>query len=284
MIGRILISLAMCAVIKPYAYAYELGTHGALTYEAYKRSALVDNEALMRLGVDDGANPFGTVYYDISGSDVRTRTRQPFEEDQRAKRMPLGTEPLSIEGWLMRGAIREDDAYKEANPQDDPYPANARLRRPLHHFYDPINDCGLFVNSCSQNLIETGIFGLGALDPDIHKAPDWAIGASDAFADVNSPEVGRRNHFTLFDAREALYRALTGLNQLGEVVAATEAERKAYWATTFRALGDVVHLIQDMAQPQHTRNDRHAGKTPQSVSGPETFRIYNVYRLERSHV
>ncbi|BCO30781.1 hypothetical protein TspCOW1_08840 [Thiohalobacter sp. COW1] len=33
--------------------------------------------------------------------------------------------------------------------------------------------------------------------------------------------------------------------------------RKAYWATTFRALGDVLHLIQDMAQPQHTRNDLH---------------------------
>ena len=35
--------------------------------------------------------------------------------------------------------------------------------------------------------------------------------------------------------------------------------RKAYWATTFRSLGDVVHLLQDMAQPQHTRNDSHSG-------------------------
>ena len=39
----------------------------------------------------------------------------------------------------------------------------------------------------------------------------------------------------------------------------TENDRKKYWATTFRALGDVVHLVQDMAQPQHTRNDPHAG-------------------------
>ncbi len=36
-------------------------------------------------------------------------------------------------------------------------------------------------------------------------------------------------------------------------------ERKLYWATVFRSIGDVVHLIQDMAQPQHTRNDAHAG-------------------------
>jgi hypothetical protein len=38
-----------------------------------------------------------------------------------------------------------------------------------------------------------------------------------------------------------------------------EGLRTAYWATTFRALGDIVHLLQDMAQPQHTRNDPHAG-------------------------
>ncbi|MFA6047107.1 MAG: hypothetical protein WC718_19150, partial [Phycisphaerales bacterium] len=38
-----------------------------------------------------------------------------------------------------------------------------------------------------------------------------------------------------------------------------ESTRKAYWATTFRALGDSVHLLQDMAQPQHTRNDWHSG-------------------------
>ena len=36
-----------------------------------------------------------------------------------------------------------------------------------------------------------------------------------------------------------------------------EDTRKAYWATTFRALGDVIHLVQDMAQPQHTRSEIH---------------------------
>ena len=39
-----------------------------------------------------------------------------------------------------------------------------------------------------------------------------------------------------------------------------EAVRNAYWATTFRAIGDSVHLLQDMAQPQHTRNDMHSGR------------------------
>ena len=41
------------------------------------------------------------------------------------------------------------------------------------------------------------------------KAPDWAIGATDAFASINTADVYRRNHFTVYDAREAMFRALT---------------------------------------------------------------------------
>ena len=97
------------------------------------------------------------------------------------------------------------------------------------------------------------------------RAPDWASGTNDVFNQPNTPENGRRNHFTVFDAREAMYRALTGKKKDNTDAGlnnqpATEADRKAYWATLFRALGDIVHLVEDMAQPQHTRNDPHAGK------------------------
>ncbi len=71
--------------------------------------------------------------------------------------------------------------------------------------------------------------------------------------------LGRRNHFSVYDARESMYRALTGRNADDVIVASNEAARRAYWATTFRALGDLAHMIQDMAQPQHTRNERHSG-------------------------
>ncbi len=254
--------------------AYELGTHALLTFHAYKRSALgMEYQLLNGLGLTPTAsNQFGEVYFDITGKMLEQRKQTDFE---RSKMPNEGRDFLTIQGWLMRGAIREDDAYKEANPQDDPYPENASLRRPLHHFFDPINDCGLFVGSCNSNLIEDGVFGYGSLDPDVHKAPDWAIGTSDVFIDPTTPEPVRRNHFTVFDAREALYRALTSRNRAGDIVAASEDERNAYWATTFRSLGDVVHLIQDMAQPQHTRNDRHAGKTPESVTGHES--VYEKY-------
>ncbi len=175
--------------------------------------------------------------------------------------IPPDVAATSLPGWFLRGAIREDDAYGEGNPQDDKYPANATLRRPLHHFYDPYKNKPLTR------------FGLAALDSDVHKAPDWAIGSRDVFNDPNTAESGRRNHFTVFDAREAMYRALTGRrgSDGGPVTPdgtpANEVTRKAYWATTFRALGDVVHLIQDMAQPQHTRNEPHSGKGPTFLTG-----------------
>ncbi len=150
----------------------------------------------------------------------------------------------------MRGAIREDDftpttllvntismvLAPSPNPQDDPF---GNFNRPLSHFYDPVNN---------SNAILGGT-----------RAPSWGLGVSDPFADPVQEDTQRRNHFSIYDAREAMYRALTGRAKSGQLVAATQADRKAYWATTFRALGNVVHVIQDMAQPQHTRNDPHSG-------------------------
>jgi hypothetical protein len=157
--------------------------------------------------------------------------------------------------WLTFGAIREDD-----NPTEDPptpQDVTPGLRRPLNHFYDPYLDRPLDVP------------GLSLIDGDVHKNPDWAIGAFDSFADANRAETSRTNHFTVIDAREAMFRALTLIGTIGgrtvdisrdQDPTTKQQWRHAYWATTFRSLGDVLHLNQDMAQPQHTRNEAHSGK------------------------
>ena len=258
------------------ANAYELGTHARLTYKAYEQSVLnKDSQLIKDLGIDlsDPNNPFGTQYYDVSGSDMQVRDISPFEEGFMNDRnnpnpvIPVGTDPLSLPGWLLRGAIREDDAYGEDNPQDDTF--NPTLRRPLHHFYDPVYDRPLTVT------------GIGLIDSDIHTAPAWSLGTTNAnaFAQSPVPDNTRRNHFTVFDAREVLYRALTGKgrNASGDEfdAAPTQADRNKYWATLFRALGDIVHLIQDMGQPQHTRNDQHAGKFPEFLTGHKS--VYEAY-------
>ncbi len=77
-----------------------------------------------------------------------------------------------------------------------------------------------------------------------------------------------------------MYRALTGKSKDGQDVAPADEERKKYWATTFRALGDIVHLIQDMAQPQHTRNDAHFGQCFPFLTGHTS--IYEKYIESRA--
>ncbi len=50
------------------------------------------------------------------------------------------------------------------------------------------------------------------------------------------------------DAREYYFKALTS---------ETKADRDIYWGKTFRALGQVMHLLQDSANPSHVRDDPH---------------------------
>lgn len=56
------------------------------------------------------------------------------------------------------------------------------------------------------------------------------------------------NDWSWQKAREYYYKALT---------LPTKAERETAYADMFRSLGQVMHLVQDMAVPAHTRNDAH---------------------------
>jgi hypothetical protein len=263
------------------AHGYELATHGRLTYNAYLQSVLAKDDTLLKdlgLKIENplADEPFGPAYYDFTNSEVRTRQADPFESSNG--KMPTGPRPLSLPGWLLRGAIREDDYLNHSfpcridapNPQDDPYPDPPD--RPLSHFYDPVFDRQL---TLSQPF--------NALLAHRQKAPDWATGAIDAFDQPNEPNVSRRNHFTVLDAREAMYRALAGKNKENTDAAKTKEERDRYWATSVRALGDIVHLIQDMAVPHHTRNDPHSGSCFPAVSGhASVFENYIEARATQS--
>jgi len=266
--------LGVClAVANAPVYAYEIETHGFLTHQAYLSSVLkTDSTLLPALGIEETYDQLGSYYYDMvlepNTPDVKARKIYDYEKTIIEDSLGLAAESGAISGWMMQGAIREDDVYSAPypdcitadNPQDDKYPDPPH--RPGNHFYDPVNDAPL-------NPVPFWV--------DIEKSPDWGSGFVDSFAADPTPNVPRRNHFTILDAREAMYRALTG-RKLGDPndpsfpnvpnaeqigpggIPATNAIRKAYWATTFRALGDIVHLVEDMGQPQHTRNDTHSGR------------------------
>ena len=239
------------------AQAFEVTTHGAITQQAWARFLAVDPDVLKRLGIQDTDNVFNTgSYYDFRPSDGGfpvTRNSLSYE----GSIIGDGGKPFSVRGWLMRGAIREDDdaASDDPSPKED---LNGDFHRVFSHFYDPVNNRGL------TGLGRT----LGAT------AADWALipdAVTPAFPPFSIPKVDptpqRFNNFNLATFHESLWRATTGLNQAGVQVAYTADDRNIYWTTAFRSLGDILHLNQDMAQPQHTRNDSHAGAALTVLTG-----------------
>ncbi len=92
------------------------------------------------------------------------------------------------------------------------------LPRPVNHFHNPISNSGLRLGD---------------------SAIDWSLAA------VGEQSFG---HYSWNDAREYYFKALTS---------PTKTERDENWGKTFRALGQVMHLLQDSANPSHVRADTH---------------------------
>ncbi len=99
-----------------------------------------------------------------------------------------------------------------------------RLARFANHFFDPAFNRGL------SNGILVG-----------QRAFDWALEEA-----IELPG----QEFSWRDARNYFLTGLTAQKPL---------DRENSLALTFRSLGQVSHLVQDMGSPEHTRNDIHAG-------------------------
>jgi hypothetical protein len=286
---------AICLASAPImASAFELPTHGAMTAAASNQSRLlstpISGELLRQLGLVDFNvtfetmtpplyPPLGRSYIDI-GSELKVRNGLLLEDTVIASLntfsgIPIPA-PYQIGGWIMRGAIREDDNKVQNGPKASPERQSDEpggvFDRILGHFFDPKSDTGLSV---------TGI----ELQP---RAVDWALQSG---TKVNAQH---ENHFKAGDAREAMWRALTLTRVVagsvtGEGVIPTaiaggsdaekrENTRKAYWATTFRALGEEDNNARKCemgslkSSPRHGANCPHAhfrckpaGKTDQSL-------------------
>jgi len=92
------------------------------------------------------------------------------------------------------------------------------ILRYLNHFHDPISNTGL----------------LGS-----KSALEWAL-----------METGTQlaGDYSWWDARNYYFKALTDPDK---------ETRETYFAKTFRAVGQVMHLVQDMSVPEHARKDGH---------------------------
>ncbi len=103
-----------------------------------------------------------------------------------------------------------------------------------------------FLNHFHNPLKPWPVAGLNAAVPFIHGQSSllWAQRAA------GDSEQGWSWH----DARDSFYQALTAVGK---------TEREQALANTFRAVGQVMHLIEDASVPAHVRNDAH----PPVISG-----------------
>lgn len=120
--------------------------------------------------------------------------------------------------WIAEGGRDEDDPNS----------------RSFHHFHDPLrpwNDAGLQLPQLP-------------LVPRFESSIVWM--QDDDGADAGAD--GAAQGWSWPDARRSYYHALT---------LTTKQDREQKWADTFRAVGQVMHLIEDAASPAHVRNDPH---------------------------
>jgi len=166
------------------------------------------------------------------------------------EKLKKGNEEKSILKWIAFGGAAED--YGKGKEGDKWY--NIPSTRGYNHFHDPLKDwdeAGFNKPGLNETYwlfykrypISSILWGLdpGTQDFIENTTGDWSWGK----------------------AREYYYHALTKK---------TEEERSQNFADCFRALGQVMHLLQDASVPMHTRNDFH---TP-FYSNLETYTLKNV--------
>jgi len=143
------------------------------------------------------------------------------------------TKRQRLVNWLREGAWDEDDTLSKTF---------ARYR---NHFYNPLDGSGLHGN---------GLLSLcGGVLP-CRPSPAWGL----EFQPITDQD------YSWEDARQYFFESFTG---------DTPSAREHGLAGTFYALGHVIHLIQDMAQPQHTRNDAHG---PGPLGGTSLYEAYTA--------
>lgn len=222
------LTIVFCSMFdNTMAEAYELATHARLSWNGYLQSRLnLDAAKRGSLGLPKGSyTDLGGTYHD-NAPDGQSYDRgvkdYDFDNDKfPVARGPEGEIPAELlnvipPGWLMRGAVREDDISKataylgyfrnvQPPPFDDPY---GNFDRVCNHFFDPFNNTpftGPAAELCGHDLMAN--------------APQWAFGTVDSpiWPNIYRPNATRRNHFTVLDAREAMWRALSPVRECGHV-------------------------------------------------------------------
>jgi hypothetical protein len=162
-------------------------------------------------------------------------------KDNVREELPYNNKQMSILNILKEGS-REEDAWPDKKNKD--------TMRSINHFHSPIDNKGLH----GEQYIY--IFGIRKyIKLNGHSALGWAKGTGEGCTDTVTWAC-EDNQYSWISARESYRDAFEALRHN------EHATWESKMALTFRSLGQVMHLIQDMAVPAHTRDDfwRGAGR------------------------
>jgi hypothetical protein len=228
------------------AFAYEINNHADMTERAALISKLNDQNAdgkLRRLGlsprdlgsekqkflIEDTLPQIRYCYGEYLPGQPAREYDKPANAGQRIQD-PSIPQPLWNDGTLGSTQLTIAQLFRYGACYED---AEEPFVRPRSHFYNP-QDAGAGVS--------VGGLSAGPSSLDWMLKPGASIG-------------GNTNHFGWPDARQSFYKALTTRNDVAADV--NEYARRLHWGKTFQSLGHILHHLQDMASPQHTRNDAH---------------------------
>jgi hypothetical protein len=116
--------------------------------------------------------------------------------------------------------------------------------RSYNHFYDPLDQT--YGKGLSD--IPPDIRGIVGLDSFTWASTSNCLGYNFVSIIGLGSNIGTSNIWSWQNARGYEWLGLTATNQL---------ERQANLLAMFRAVGQVMHLLEDASQPQHVRNEQH---------------------------
>jgi hypothetical protein len=125
--------------------------------------------------------------------------------------------------------------------------------RAVNHFFNPLTNGAL------------------SIVPFNATSPDWAL--------EDNGTIG----FNFAGAQNFSYRAAKDYF-LNALIKPTKVDRDKNWGLTFQTLGQVIHHLQDMSQPQHVRNDMHLDLSQFGLpnipllTSPSTYELWVLMR------
>jgi hypothetical protein len=241
--------------------AYEINNHADMSQEAAIKSLLATNQGqkLVTLGLKRVTLIDPRQTFPLAQELPRNRfcfgetvnpdgsvTQDPAVAQPRWGAGVAGRHEMTIAELFRYGACHEDHATLASG------------YRVFAHFYDPQNS------------------GRGLESVDGPASISWTLQRGRGNATTQS------NHYTYQDTRDYFYQALTRGLAPGFSQAGNELARRELWGKTFQSLGHVMHHLQDMAQPQHVRNDDHCDAALCAARGLKKPSGYEYYWRDQS--